>query len=225
MINKVLSTAVKLYLRSQVKQIKNLEVEILGKNSQILQGYLPQVWLKCDRAIYQDLYLNQVEVTGKNIGFNLSEILKKQPLKLLEPIVVELKLKLNSEDLQGSLASPLLQSGLNDLWAMIVAAQPVAINSAAKIDWQKIAIANNQLNISGSYQNAEHKLEQLHLATGITLANSHTLNLMPIEITVHECSKELSDSVAIDLGTDVAISQLKLELSQISCLGTITINN
>ena len=77
MISKLLSTAVKLYLRSQLRGVEELQVNIIGKNKQILQGYIPQVLLNCNRAIYQGLHLREVELNGSNIAFNLPEVMKK----------------------------------------------------------------------------------------------------------------------------------------------------
>lgn len=222
MINKLLSAAVKFYLRSQVKQAQRLEVKILGKNRQILTGYIPQVLLKCDRAIYQELHLNQVEVMGTNIGFNLAEVLKQKPFKLSEPIIVEVKLQLDSQDLQASLASPLLQSGLNDLWSMIISTQPANTNS--NIKWSSIAIANETLSIIGTYQDAEGSTKKIYLSTEINLANSHTLHLSPIKIIDASLAEKLLDSSLIDLGTDVAIENLTIASQQIQCSGKITIN-
>ena len=145
-IDKALSTAVKFYLRTQVEQVENIEVKIFGKNRQIFKGYIPKVWLKCDRAIYQGLHLKQVELQGTNIGFNLSEVLKRQPFKLLEPIVVNLQLELDAQDVQASLDAPLLQSGLNDLWAMIVT--DCKIYSISDITWSNIEIAAQTLKLT-----------------------------------------------------------------------------
>ncbi len=75
MISKLLSTAVKLYLRSQVERVEDLQVKILGENKQILQGYIPQIFLSCSRAVYQGLYLRQIELNGSDIAFNLSEVI------------------------------------------------------------------------------------------------------------------------------------------------------
>ena len=225
MISAILSTAIKLYLRSQVQQAQKLEVKILGKNRQILQGYIPQVWLKCDRAIYQGLHLQCVELTGTNIGFNLPEVLKKQPFKLLEPIMVEVNLQLSSEELSNSLVSPLLQSGLNDLWTMIIAAQTAQINPAFKIEWENLTIADRQLKLRGTYQDAGEQINQIHLSTGITLANSHTLNLSPIKIIADNLlTKELKDLLTIDLGKDVTIQQLAIVSDKILCSGKIAVN-
>jgi LmeA-like phospholipid-binding len=227
-INKLLATAVKLYLRSQITQSEALQVRILGKNRQILKGYIPQVLLTCNRAVYQGLFLQEVEVKGTNIGFNLAEVLNKNPLQLLEPIVVYVKFHLDTTDLQASLASPLLQSGLNDLWQIILSAQPIPNISTklvnSRIEWQKIAIADQKLNLIGIYQNIEEKTKEIKLSTVISLFNSHTLNLSPIKISnTFGDSQEFEQPLPIDLGNDVQIEQLVIVSPKILCVGKITI--
>lgn len=228
MINKLLSTAVKLYLRSQITQSQDLQVKILGKNRQILKGYIPQVLLTCNRAIYQGLCLQQVEVRGTNIGFNLPEVLNKKPLQLLEPIVVDIKFNLDTTDLQTSLASPLLQSGLNDLWEMILSAQPNP-NLCAKlinspIEWQEMAIADNELHLAGIYQDIEAQVNKIKLSTVISLSNHHNLNLFPIKIfSTFLGLSEFKQPLQIDLGNDVQIEQLVIFSAKILCVGKITI--
>jgi len=228
MINKLLSTAVKLYLRSQITQSEALQVRILGKNHQILKGYIPQVLLTCNRAVYQGLFLQQVEVKGTNIGFNLPEVLNKKPLQLLEPIVVDVKLNLDITDLQASLASPLLQSGLNDLWQMILSAQPTGNISTklvnSRIEWQKIAIADDKLNLTGIYQDMEEKIREIKLSIVISLFDRHILNLSSIKISNTSWdSQEFEQPLQIDLGKEVQIEQLVIVSPKILCVGKITI--
>ena len=224
MINRILSTAVKFYLRSQVSQAKDLQVKIVGKNRQILQGYIPQVLLSCDRVIYQGLHLNQVKVKGANIGFNLSEVLKNKPFQLLESIVIDVKLSINSADLQSSLTSPLLQSGLTDLLRSIPSIQQD--RAISEIKWQSIAIAAQRLNLLGSYQDNNSNTKKLNLSTGIALLNSHTLDLSPLKIDSELTQfKQHNHPLEIYLGKDVVIEQLEIKSEQILCSGQITINS
>ena len=229
MINKLLSTAIKFYLRSQVTKAEDLQVKIVGKNRQILQGYIPQVLLCCNRAVYQGLFLRQIEIHGININFNLPEILKKKPFKLLEPIIVDVKLGLEAADLQASLDSPLLQSGLTDLWQIILAARLTDARSEKLVDsaieWHSIAIASETLNLKGTYQDTAGQTRELNLSTRIGLTNSHTLDLSPLKITSESVASPLTEQLEIDLGTDVAIEQLVIESEQMKCSGKITINN
>ena len=222
MISKLLSTAVKLYLRSQVERAEYLKVKIIGGNKQIFTGCIPQVFLSCSHAVYQGLYLSQVELRGTDIVFNLPEVLKKQPLKLTKPVFVDLEVKLSAADLQASINSSLLQSGMTDLWKMIARQEGRSTNSAIK--WITIAIANQELNLEGIYRDAAG-IEQLSLSTGISLADSHTLCLSPLKIVNKSSTDEIKNELKIDLGTDIAIEQLVIESEQILCVGKIKINS
>ena len=225
MIGKILSSAIKLYLRSQVDRIEGLKVKITGKSKQILQGDIPQVSLSCDRAVYQGLHLSQIELEGNKIAINLPEVIKKQPLRLIEPILVEIQLKLNAEDLQASLESELLQSGLRDLWTMILAAQNFQDLADAEINWQNIAIADNKFKLLGNYQDSSGITHQLTLSTGINLTDEHTLCLSPLNIINGSLICDRNSQVEIDLGSDVKIETLIVESKQIVCLGKIRVNN
>ena len=226
MISKLLSGAVKFYLRSQVEQVEDLKVEIVGKNKQILQGYIPQVFLSCDRAVYQGLHLRQVRLNGIDIAVNLPEVIKNQPLKLIEPILVEIQLKLDAVDLQASLNSDLLQSGLSDLWQMILAAQNSQELTNLKVEWQKIAIASKQLNLAGIYHNSSGDKKKVALSTKIDLADANALCLSPLEINCESLlNGNIDNQLEIDLGTDVTIKELTIESEQIICTGRIRVNN
>ena len=228
MIGKLLSTAVKLYLRSQVRRIANLQVKIIGRDRQIFQGYIPQIFLSCTHAEYRGLRLSQVELNGSDIAFSLLEVVKKKPLKILEPVFVRFQLKIDAADLQASLYSPLFQSGLDDLWQMVLSAQ-TSISAEwdrSTIKWSAIEIANNKLNLFGIHQGTFGEVKEVCLSTEIKLANNHTLCLYPLQIVSESCLvDELEKELRIDLGTDVAIERLSCKSEQIMCLGNIKVNN
>ncbi len=240
MITRLLSTALKFYLWSQVDRLSCLQLKIEGKNRQVLQGCIPRIYLSCEDVIYQGLHLGSVEIIGSNIAVNLPEILKKKPLRLLEPIIVEIKLVLDTDNLSDSIDSSLLQSGLTDLWQIVLVEQANNIVepmlAKSKIEWQKIAIASSssnnlsitegELTFSGVYQDSLGHLQKLILSTGIGLANSHALLLSPLKITEStDSTSELAEQLEIDLGTDVEIEELKIESEQLRCWGKIKIAN
>ena len=230
MINKLLATAVNLYLRSQVSQIQDLQVKITGKNRQILKGCLPKVFLTCQNAIYQGLHLSQIEIEGLDIAFNLSEVLSKQPLRLLEPIVISVNLNLSGQDLQASVNSELLQSGLRDLWQIILARDnfPTTISeiNITKIVWYELTLIEGELYSSGTYQqDNELKQElQITLKTRICLGDVHTLSLSKIEIFYNETEIfRLLEPAKVNLGTEVILEQLTISSEEIFFSGKITV--
>ncbi|MEM6614563.1 MAG: DUF2993 domain-containing protein [Cyanobacteria bacterium P01_C01_bin.72] len=226
MIGKLLSGAVKLYLRSQVERAGDLQVKIGGKSKQILRGYIPEVWLSCNQAIYQGLHFNQIQLHGANIAVNLPEVIKKQPLRLVEPIFVDITLELSAADLQASLTSDLLQSGLTDLWQMILAAQDSTELNQTVVEWHDIRLVNNSLVLQGRYQDLSGESKKLTLTTNINLRNQHILCLAPLKIVSDSLKDgELKRQLEIDLGTDVAIANLTIETGKILCSGKIRVNN
>jgi hypothetical protein len=230
MINYIISTAVKFYLRSQVEHIEDLQIKIIAGDRQILKGYIPKVFLAGSRAVYQGLHLGEIELKGSDIGFNLPEVLKRKPLKLLEPILVDVKLLLEANDLQASLTSPLLKSGLRDLWQIILAAQgindPQVELVKYEINWHTISFATQQLNLQGTYQDLDDNVTELKISTGISLTNYRTLSLSPLTIeTTMQLLPNYVNQLEIDLGTEVAIEQLTIESDKLLCCGKITINN
>ena len=152
-ISTVLTKALELWLKSKAEQVEALQLQILGRNRQIITGHIPGVSLAASHAIYQGLHLSQIQIEGTSIRINLSEVLKGKPLCLLEPVPVEGKLVLLERDLQASLRSPLLSNALMDLvntWL-----QSDSITNLAEqlqdqqISWQQIELDTHRLTLKG----------------------------------------------------------------------------
>ena len=140
--------------------------------------------------------------------------------------MVEIQLKLDAEDLQASLKSDLLQSGLDDLWQKILAARDSKDLAVLEVRWQKIAIANQKLNLTGNYQDSSGKNSSASFVySEFDLANEHTLYLSPLNISSDLLNSDLNSQLEIDLGTDVNIEKLTIESEQIVCAGNIRVNN
>jgi hypothetical protein len=228
MISKVLSTAVTLWLKSQVEKVEELKLEISGSNRQILQGYIPKVLLLGNSAVYQGLHLRQVELQGVNIRVNLAEILKGKPLKLLEPIPVTGKVLLLATDLNASLASTLLSDGLGDVLANLLAVEEINCSSIIindyQLSWQEIAFLDQKLTILGTIRDRLGGVNQLSISTGLQMVDSHTLLLSPLQIQgLPELEINQIQSLKIDLGQEVIIEHLDISLETLTCVGSLTI--
>ncbi len=227
-IDRLLASTVKLYLRSQVEKIKNLKVKISAKDRQILSGELPQVFIAANSAVYQGIYLRQLEVTGNNILFNLPEILERKPLKLLEPITINVQALLAESDLQASLESDLLLSGLADFWQELISQQTastaVKLTSYSDIKWQRITLQDNLVIMAGNLQTAEEIDILIEITTNLYLSDSQTLiiNLLDIQ-GIPELMGETWQSLKFDLGDDVAIADLAISQNKLFASGEIKI--
>ncbi|AFZ33649.1 hypothetical protein Sta7437_0023 [Stanieria cyanosphaera PCC 7437] len=237
MISKVLSTAVSLWLRSQVERIEELKLEIIGNNRQILQGYIPKVLFYSNSAVYQGLHLRQVQLQAVNIKINLAEILKGKPLKLLEPIPVTGKVLLSATDLNASLTSSLLLDGLRDVLINLLKSQEIAPSSVNlddyQISWQNIALLDQKIMIEGcvcdlgkaeARSDRHGKVNPLSISTSLQLANCHTLLLSPFVVAgLPELQVIQSQSLEIDLGEEVVIEHLELVWESLTCVGSLTV--
>jgi LmeA-like phospholipid-binding len=111
-VSSVLCPLIKLWLRSQVEAVEDLEIKIQGANRQILQGKVPQAEVCGQGIVYQGLSLSNINLVAAGINLNIPQILQGQPLKLLEPIKVQLDLILEPQDLRQCLSSSLVTESL-----------------------------------------------------------------------------------------------------------------
>lgn len=225
LIDKLLSGAVRLWLQSQVSAIDNLNLQIIGKDQQILRGYIPQVFISATNAIYQGVQISKLEIVGNNIKFNLPQVVKRKPLQLLEPIKIDLEVFLREIDLQQSLSSPLLAAGLTDLWKRFL--MPNVAQSAQKNEfyqWHSLSLSEAKLFFQGTYKKLENDDLLIGIETKIRLNDSHTLLLSPVKIiTIPELPVTKAENLTLDLGTQISIARLEITKEHLLVRGTITV--
>ncbi|TVR14028.1 MAG: DUF2993 domain-containing protein [Phormidium sp. GEM2.Bin31] len=119
-LSSLLSGAVRLWLRSQVEQAQTLKIEFSGKNRQLLRGEIPSIEVEAAGVIYQGLHLGQVLLQAGAVRLNLKQLLKGEPLRLLQPVPVQINLTIHEQDLTASLASPLLQEATREVFQGIL---------------------------------------------------------------------------------------------------------
>lgn len=229
MLSKLLSKAVELWLRSQVSHVQTLQLTIHGTNQQLLSGEIPQVDLTATHAVYQELHLSEVALTGKNIKINLRQILRGKPIQLREPISLTGQLKLTAPDLEASLSAPLLSTALDELLQTLVAnsshnsspSSPVIPQIPTKIHWQQVTITPGALTLGGNW--AMSSPELVTLETGLALTPLQQLALTSPRLQLPaQGSIDLKDFL-LDLGSDVAIEELSVTAGQLVCQGQLTV--
>jgi LmeA-like phospholipid-binding len=221
-IGSVLSPACGAWLRSQVSQVDELQVNIAGGSLQILGGTIPQITVAAVGAVYQGLYLGSIDLSAENIRVNLPQVVRGQPLCLLAPIPVIAVAKFTEADLQASLAAPLLSNAITDLLAQILGTD--SAQSQWQIDWQQLQIAPATIILQGNLTTIG-QTAPIELRMGLDIVDGHILHLDPLKIN---CSIDLPgsdiDSYKIDLGSDVNITELNLSEGLLICRGQIQVN-
>jgi hypothetical protein len=229
-ISRVLTPAVGLWLRSQVEHLEDLEIKIGGSDRQIVGGYLPQVGVSTHKAVYQGLHLCQIAVKGTNIRVNLGEILKGKPLRLLEPILITGQVMLREDDIQVSLASPLLISGLKDLLVKLLSKinnfNIEAFFQEYQLTWNQINFYPEKFVLVGNLEDSQGNCHGLTIRSGLALVNDHQLIFHPLQM---ESQLEILNlaiaNFEIDLGSDVSLKNLDLAEGQLSSELTLTVNS
>ncbi len=220
-ITQVLTTAVKLWLRSQVSQISELEVEIKASDRQLFSGRIPSVSVFATHAVYQGLLITQIQLIAENIRVNIGSVLKGKSLRLLETVPVVGDLIIDEKDLNASLSSDLLSTALSDLLVKVL---PKDYPQSQPIKWQEILLENNQIILRG-LRVTNSKTTPLEICLGLQLLSGHELQLAHIKIKPDQGDiLEDNHEYNLDLGSDVDIQELTLIPGKLVCRGRINVN-
>ncbi|MFW9257512.1 DUF2993 domain-containing protein [Nostoc sp. CALU 546] len=220
-ITQVLTKALKLWLRTQVSQISELEVEIKASDRQLFSGRIPLVSIFASHAVYQGLLITKIQLIAENIRINIGSVLKGKPLRLLETVQVAGDLIVDEKDLNASLSSDLLSTALSDLLVKVL---PTHYPQSQPINWQEILIGNNQIILRG-LRVTNSETTPLEICLGLQLLSGHQLQVAQIQIN-HEQGNILEDNYEynLDLGSDVDIEELTLIPGKLVCRGRINVN-
>ncbi|MEH1915262.1 LmeA family phospholipid-binding protein [Nostoc sp.] len=220
-ITQVLTTAVKLWLRAQVSQISELEVEIKASDRQLFSGRIPSVSVFATHAVYQGLLITQIQLIAENIRVNIGSVLKGKSLQLLETVPVVGDLLVDEKDLNASLSSDLLSTALSDLLIKVL---PKDYSQSQPIKWQEILLGNNQIILRG-LRVTNSETTPLEICLGLQLLSGHELQLVHIPIK-RDREDILKDNYKynLDLGSDVDIQELTLIPGKLVCRGRINVN-
>lgn len=243
-IGRLLPAAVKLWLRSQVEQLDQLSIELAGRDRQILSGYLPGVSVAAEAAIYQGIRITQVQLSAKDIQINVGQVIRGKPLRLLKEFPVQGQALLSADDLNASLASPLLTEGLDSFWQSLIQRPDMAEAVSAQYGLlpvqPDVVLHRPQIRLSGgrlglrfypatSTETAERPVV---LGTGLCVVSGHILQLNSARwLNQLDDLDQLNAGVPVavldgfqwDLGQDTELSQLAIKKSELLCAGTIAV--
>ncbi|HEY9701800.1 MAG TPA: DUF2993 domain-containing protein [Allocoleopsis sp.] len=219
-ISKILSPAVRLFLRSQIEKAEKLEFTIDAGNRDIFAGIIPLVHLSAHKAVYQGLHLTDVNLTAKDISINLKEVIKGKPLKLLNPILLSGQVFLEQSDIKTSLSSSLLSNALIDLLEIII---PDISNNAElsvkdnKIIWEQIDLTDGEFKLGGNYTDLSGNKSAIMLRASLELIASNQLKLTLLDLQLPPNFPGAKTNIFdLDLGTEVNIKEMNINSEQIS---------
>lgn len=207
LIARVLTPAIKWWLRSQLDHIDDLQLQIDSGNRELLSGAIPKVFLSAAQAVYQGIHLSRAQVIAENINTNLRQVLRGKAIRLLEPLPIQLDAALTAADLAASTDSALFQQamqlGLVPLIEKQLSAasewpfpqwqpgppEPDITLSALRIElscdgrWRSLSkghrpVGDHRLRIQAQVQHPWTRQSQaIVLETGLALVSPHELRL------------------------------------------------
>jgi len=222
-ISTILAPALKLWLRSQVEHVEDLEVLIEGGDRQLLQGIVPRLTLSARDVVYQGLAMSRVRLVGRGIQVNFRQILRGKPLQLSRTIPVQGEAVLTEDNLNDSLQTPMLTTLLSDVLVHLLRAgvapdlvdpnskKPIVLdNFEARLHEGRITLA---AELVAATQGTNFPLA---IRTGLRVVGDRQLRLEhPEWLSSLRAKRGLPlddlDGYPVDLGTDVQVQDLILE--------------
>ena len=244
LIGRLLPPAVKLWLRSQVESVEQLQIELSGRDRQIISGYLPGVSVSAQQVNYQGIQISDVQLSATDIRINVGQVVRGKPLRLLKAFPVVGTVLLSGDDLDASLSSPLLAEGLNGFWRSLVSRPDVA--DAVRDRYGALPLATNMTLARPTVQTGSQCLALRFYPETSTDTAEHPVIFSSVLSVIDgrflkltdprwlESLDQLSQPTAGDpieslegyqwnLGRDTQLSQLVIQPSQLLCKGEITV--
>ncbi|PZO20026.1 MAG: hypothetical protein DCF25_07425 [Leptolyngbya foveolarum] len=244
-IGRVLPAAVRLWLRSQLENVGDLNIQLDGRDREIISGRLPKVAVTATNAVYQGIFLGTVNLSAEDIRINIGQVVRGKPLRLLQAFPVMGEVALSAQDLSASMRSPLLLEGLTDFWRGLARSPqlaeeirnrygPLSLDPNVTLHDATVALADQCVGMS-FYPRSQGETTKIPVVIGakLSVVSGHILLILSAK-WLTELS-ELADptqGVAIqslegfqwDLGKDTQISQLAIHPEQLQCTGQLQVN-
>jgi hypothetical protein len=225
-MGRVLKSALKVWLRSQLSAVADLKVEIEGGDRNLLTGHIPQVCLTAKQAVYQGIHLSHLKIVAHQIRINPKPILRGKPLQLMQPVPIDLSIVLQATDLNKSLSAPLLYSAVLDLLQTLLGSslQNAAQPNALPLQLENIQLKNNGLILK--VQLPSTRPSTAIIETGLTLSKPWELLFYNLKYQVgseQHCLASPQTTTSINLGTQVNLQLLTLTPHSLACQGQIEV--
>jgi LmeA-like phospholipid-binding len=216
-ISSLLAPACAAWLRTQVSEVASLDVQVAAKDRQILSGTIPSVSILATKTVYRGISLQKIKLLADQIEINLSQVMRGKPLRVLQPIEVEIEATIDDADLLSSLTAPLLAGAVNQLIAQVIALP----GEDWLLVWQDVRIETGKLTLQGQVQQ-ESSLLPIKICTGIALLEGRIIHLAPLAIDCELVDKPVA-AYSIDLGDEVNLRELVLGEGELHCAGQVRI--
>lgn len=211
----IFTPALRIWLKSQLDTLTQLQLEIKSSDQQLLQGIIPEVLLKSEFAIYQGLHFDQISLIAEELRVNIHQILKGQSLQLLNPVPISGKVRITETHLNDSLSSWLLQSGLQEFLSSLL-----KTNSVSSLQWEKITLQNNQFLLQG-----KSLQKPILIQAQVCLNSPQQVLISPVKLQGLALEENEIAPIKFDLGEQVQLEKIQITEEAIFLEGRIMISH
>lgn len=244
-IGRILPAAVRFWLRSQLESINQLDIQLEGRDRQIISGRLPKVTVIAENAVYKGIHLSSAQLSAEDIRVNIGQVVRGKPLRLLKAFPVLGEISLTAIDLNASLKSGLLREGLKEFWQSLVRAPALAkeirarygqlpLETGVMLQEPQVALSDRRVGLS-FYPGTQSETASVPIILGleITVVSGHLFRILSArwlsqlsEITDPSLGSVIPslENFEWDLGADTQISQLVVQPEKLLCSGQLQVN-
>jgi hypothetical protein len=231
LISRVLSPALRLWVRSQLDHVEDLHLEIEANDRQLLSGAIQQVSASARKGIYQGLHLSQINLVGQQIQTNLRQVLRGKPFRLLTAFPIAGTVVLSEADLNASLNAPLLANAITDFLLSLLlrdSGEGNLTHKAANFHDVQVRFGEGDLTFTAILALTEQQTYPLTICTGLRIQDGNRLILERFQCQISGSqsailSTDLPDRWVFEMGSEVCLEELQIQPEQISCCGRIMV--
>jgi hypothetical protein len=234
LISKVLSPALKLWVRSQLEHVEDLHLDIEAGDRQLLSGAVQRVAASARKGIYQGLHLSQIKLVAEQIQTNLGQVLRGKPFRLLAAFPIAGTVVLSEADLNASVNAPLLANAISDfLLDLLFKSQEQRETSltpeTARFANGQIQLGEGRLTFTAVLIHQSSR-NPITIQTGLRIQDGNQLLLEHFHCQVSNANAESAirparfpDRWVFDLGSEVCLEELQIHPGEIRCRGQIRV--
>lgn len=228
----MLSPAIRLWLRTQLESVEDLQFTIEAGDRQLLSGAIPRVIVAASKAVYQGLHLSHANLVAERIQINLGQILRGHSLQLQAAFPIRGDVRLDEADLNTSLRSPLLAGGIVEFLLALLQEGLDGVNAplpdaaAVRLENTQIQLHTDRLILATTLVEENAPPRAIALETGFRLEQGNLLRLNRPQLLPHLHTQERTDlnhldGYTFDLGREVYLEEMKLEQGRVLCRGQV----
>lgn len=121
----LIAAGLQLWIRNQCEAVESLDLQLHGTALQLLRGQLQGLTLMARRVVYQDLQIEQVQLSSGALQVRVGKLLRGQSFQLDHPLQVQGQVAFTADGLTGSLVRPRWQGLADTLGEQLLGLTPL----------------------------------------------------------------------------------------------------